>query len=310
MQILGNADVARRLFAGTNPDGAVRVVIATPCGMGGVYQAGILHALHDRDVSTHHIELGVGLSAGSWNMTAFAAGQAALLRDVYEHLAEVLMAQMVRGDFLGLWYLKRLLRGEVFSTVRLCEERVRSAPHPIWVGVSDLYGTLRLPDVRTAPDIYDLCHASSSVPVLGGVQPVLGEWLVDPACADPCPLRSVLKGVARNHQPVDVVVIAGRPEPERYRALEQWFGNYMTLALMWSAWYSWPIISSALMIDEKMKRAFEMCRKERPRSPFRLCALVPDTDEALPFTFDVSPRRIRTVGERAYEAAHRFADGK
>ncbi len=308
MHVLGNATIARQLFNGENPEGAMRVVIATPCGMGGVYQAGVLHALHERGVSTHHIQLSVGLSAGSWNMTAFAAGQAMLLRDVYEHLAEVLLLQMMRGDFLGLLYLKRLLKGEVFSTVRLNEGEVRAAPHPIWVGVSDLSGALRLPDVRTTHDIYDLCHASSSIPVFGGTQSVSGEWLVDPACADPCPLRPVLASIARKKQPIDVVVIAGRPEPERYRALEQWFGNYMTLALMWSAWYSWPIISSALMIDEKMKRAFQMCKKERPRSPFRLCALVPDADEALPFTFDVNPRRVRTVGEHGYVSAHRFAD--
>lgn len=303
MKIIGDPKVAHDVFNDKNPHGALRVAIATPCGMGGAYQAGILHALEDRGITNAHLDVGVGLSAGSWNMTAFAAGQAHMLCDVYVHLTETLPWNALKGDFLGLHYLKHYLRG------RLDEGRVRTAKNPVHIGVSDLCGVLSLPDVRHSEDIHDLCHASSSIPVLGGVQSVNGMWMVDPACADPCPLGRVLKNLLRGKQPVDVLVLAGRPEPEKYRALEQWFGNTMTLALMWGAWYSWPIISSALEIDRKMAKAFAMCAKKRLSSSVRLCALVPEEGEALPFTFDVSPSRVQRAGRNGYEAAHRFADG-
>ncbi len=287
MDLIGSKtvlDTLMRECSGQEEKKRTRIIIATPCGLGGAFQAGMLHALHDRGVCEQHVDVSLGLSAGSWNLGAFWAGQAALTADVYVHLAGMSFSLMKQWDLLGLAYLKKLHRGEVHADFKLHEHAIRDAKHLFLVGVTDSKRRLQMHDVSKTENIVDLFAASSAFPLFALPQKVAGEWYTDPASAHPCPIPSIVRKANVGHNDIDVLILGGRMHPRHFSVWEQWTYQSLMFTYAWLTWQHNAFLDGLLSIDQRMERAFAMCEKVRSNSRVRLLALVPSPDQSvIPF---------------------------
>lgn len=302
MEMIGTPkvlDALMRECAGEEAKDRTRIIIATPCGLGGAFQAGMLHALHNRGVGEQQVDVSLGLSAGSWNLGAFWAGQAAHTADVYVHVAGMSWALMRQWDFLGLEYLKKLHRGEVNPGFKLQEDVLREARHTFLVGVSDSKRRLRMHDVRRAEDIVDLFAASSAFPLFAFPQKVAGEWCSDPASAHPCPIPSVVRHARAGKRDIDVLILGGRMHPRYFSMWEQWTYQSLMITYAWLTWQHYALLDGLLSIDQRMERAYAMCEKVRINSRVRLLALLPSPEESV-MPLGATPQAVRRSAEAGY----------
>ncbi|MEA3202275.1 MAG: hypothetical protein QOE90_3703 [Thermoplasmata archaeon] len=91
--------------------------------------------------------------------------------------------------------------------------RLRSAPFPVWVTLTDAErATSRYVDLRRAPDPFKVLHATSAMPIISEAPVVLedGRPYVDGGMTDPIPLA---KALADGHR--DIIVVTNRVEGDR-----------------------------------------------------------------------------------------------
>ena len=204
---------------------------------------------------------------------------------------------------MNLEYLVKVLRGEVSSQWRLDQGAIRTGTTELLIAVSDIFGRLSLQSAKKADDVLELCHISSAAPVLIGSRFIDGERHLDGGCADPCPVRQVLRDTVTVGEEVDVLVIASRPEQVN------WIESWVFWSLVHSSLVLYPLslrMSTAAM-EHKIARIGHMFRKKRASKRFRLCAVFPSGDECV-FPLEWQASKVRSGGELSYGNFSRFLE--
>lgn len=277
-----------------------RILMVPPGGKSGVQSAGALHALEDIGIPAHHFDIIGGLSAGSYNGTAYSAGKSHKLRQVYEHLCDVpfMFPQWWTGDWMrwGWWYgdfMNLQYLHDLLTDLGLDDEPRHAWPD-LRIGISDLEGRLSLPSARDADSVLELCRASSSVlPLTNGVC-INGKRYVDGGHAHPCPIREIVRDIYARGEEADVLVIANRPHPRHQTFIEQATFQWMSL---WLPWYSWKLYDSTRQFDAKMVRTAAMA--SRRREWIRIGMLFPSPQDAI-LQFEGRRHVVRDAGHTAY----------
>ncbi len=262
-----------------------RVLFLLGGGQAGIVSAERLRAFHDVGISADHFDLIVGISAGAYNALGFASQQTHILRDVYRAFCEF--------PYAGRMYT---LIGEIEKRFdRATFERSRPE---ILIGISDSAGGLSLPSAKSEPNLFGLLYAASAIPPFSvGINPQ-GCFAYDGAFAHPCPVRQAIRKTARDwdREPIDVLVIANRPRPERlpwYDPLVYWWGVNVVLR-MWAP----GLCAGANSIDEKVGNMIPSFSKERRR--FRTCAWFPNPSEYIG-PMEWNPYTHQRVGTAIHE---------
>lgn len=184
-------------------------------GLRGIFAAGVLDYCMDRGIT---FDLGIGVSAGSANLSSFAAGQRGRNYRFYtdysfrpEYMGPRSLVKT--GSYVNMDYMYGVLSGsggeDPLDYPALCANQMELCVvaadaltgEPVYFTKDDL-----------AQDNYDIFKASSSIPFVCPPYPVRGRLYYDGALGDPVPVEKALAlGCER------LVLLLSRPagEPRR-----------------------------------------------------------------------------------------------
>lgn len=179
-------------------------------GLRGIFAAGVLDYCMDRGIT---FDLGVGVSAGSANLSSFAAGQRGRNYRFYtdysfrpEYMGPRSLVKT--GSYVNMDYMYGVLSGSGGEDP-LDYPALRANPMELCVVAADaLTGeTVYFTKDDLAQDSYDIFKASSSIPFVCPPYPVRGRIYYDGALGDPVPVEKAFAlGCDR------VVVVLTKPE--------------------------------------------------------------------------------------------------
>ena len=179
-------------------------------GLRGIYAAGVLDYCMDKGI---HFDLGIGVSAGSANLSSYAAGQRGRNYRFYTDYSfrrEYMGMQdfLKSGSYINMDYLYGTLSNSDGEDP-LDYPAFRDSSMELYVVAADAEtGKVRYFDKGDiTQDNYDVLKASSSIPFVCKPYPVQGRFYYDGALGDPVPVVKAFElGCDR------VVVLLTKPE--------------------------------------------------------------------------------------------------
>lgn len=271
-----------------------RALIVLAGGTAGATSAEVLRALDDTGIKARHFDVIVGVSAGAFNAAAYAAGDSAQVRGVYENVCMHMYAVSLTGGGWRLFDELAHIMRETFN-----QEAARQNPSELRVVLTDLVGKFHLYDAKKPADMVDALLASASVPWFTNGTPLEGKIWVDGACGHPCPLAYI----AREFRPHDVLVVGSRARPEHQHWVETWSFPFVVHTFM--MWHSWALKTSTVALDQKLDETLALFKSKRRK--MRLTGIFPTGESAI-FPLEARGFEIAKKGDEAYAYTRKLLD--